>query len=226
MRLPSGDQLGECSQPTKFVRGRSDICAVSTPLPLSSMNPRPQTAASSAATVTNATAIARRHRGRGGRPVEGAVSMPSVGSPSAAPKCLAEANRSAGTVASARGWLDQLSSHDRLRRGSGEWRVSGQHLVRDAAEGVDVAPDVRAGLARRLLGAHVKRRAQAQAGLRQSLTACLAQRGRDAEVRDGCVPTGNQDVRGLDVPVDDAGVMSRPEAIGDFARDLDRVAYR
>ena len=54
---------------------------------------------------------------------------------------------------------------DRLRRGSGERRLADQHLVRHAAQRVDVGRGGDLPLAHRLLGAHVVRGAQRHPGL-------------------------------------------------------------
>ncbi|CAN5760520.1 hypothetical protein BH23GEM3_BH23GEM3_00470 [soil metagenome] len=93
--------------------------------------------------------------------------------------------------------------------------VTRQHFVQDRAKRVNVRAvgDVR--IRRRLLGRHVVRRAQRQARLRPPAAGRRAHRQRDAEVRDERVTVPQEDVFGLDVPVDDTLVV----------RVLQRVRY-
>ena len=92
--------------------------------------------------------------------------------------------RSAGVLASARwsaaatsagtagrswviggGFADQVLVHDALDRGPGEGRLSRQHLVEHAAEGVEIAPPIEVALAGGLFRAHVLHGADGHAGL-------------------------------------------------------------
>ena len=81
-------------------------------------------------------------------------------------------------------------------RRPGERRLADEHLVRDRAERVDVAARVIVAFAHRLLGRHVLRRAEREAGLRHARAAGLLHGERDAEVGDegagrraaGCSP--------------------------------------
>ena len=116
-----------------------------------------------------------------------------------------------------------MACQNRLRRGSRERRASGEHLVRHAAEAVDVAAAIEPGRAARLLGAHVAGRPDRQARLRQLLFARGGERPRDPEVRDHGLIVGQQDVRGLDVAVHDAVAMSVVERLGHFAGDPKRL---
>ena len=107
---------------------------------------------------------------------------------------------------------------DRLRAGAGEGRLAGQHLVRHGAERVDVAAGADLPVAHRLLGRHVRRRAERHPGLGHPVAAGLLHGEGDAEVGDQGGPVLEQDVLRLDVAVDHAlavGVVQR-------GRDLPR----
>ena len=102
----------------------------------------------------------------------------------------------------------------------------GEHLVEHAAEGVDVAPAIDVALAGRLLGAHVRRRAEATpVSVRRSSPAAV-DGPRDAEVGDDGVALLEQDVLGLDVAMDDAVRVGVAERVGDLAGDAERVVER
>jgi hypothetical protein len=89
-----------------------------------------------------------------------------------------------------------------------ERAATGEQLVRDDAEGVEVG-GAGGGLAEGLLGREVVRRAEHLAGLGVSRPVDGAG---DAEVGELHRAVGHdEDVRGLDVAVDDAGLVGRPE---------------
>ena len=90
------------------------------------------------------------------------------------------------------------------RVGPGEGRLAGQHLVGHRAQRVHVAAGADVALAHRLLGRHVRRRAERHAGLGHAAAAGLLHRERDAEVGDQRLAILQQDVLGLDVAMDDA----------------------
>ena len=135
----------------------------------------------------------------------------------------AVANRSAGNLASAwrttsstssgtvprtiderRDLVERVARDDRLRRRPRERRLSGDHLVQHAAQAVDVAPAVDSRIGHRLLGTHVRRRAERDAGARELGAAALGDRARDAEIGDERLAVLQQDVLRLDVAVNDA----------------------
>ena len=111
-------------------------------------------------------------------------------------------------------------------RGAFERRPSGQHLVEDRAQGVDVGG--RTDLVNsppRLLGGHVTGRAQDRAGVSQ-LAALLNPFGQ-AEVRDlGDVVRREEDVGGLQVAVDDIGPVGRLHRFCQCRHQLRRLARR
>ena len=96
---------------------------------------------------------AERQRSAGTAPARGRRRAPPPPAPPAG-----ASGRSAPVAA------ESLGDH-RLRRWPGERRLAGQHLVEHAAERVDVGAGVDVALAARLLGAHVGRRADGEAGL-------------------------------------------------------------
>ena len=119
---------------------------------------------------------------------------------------------------------DEPLGDDRLGRGAGEWRLPGQHLVQDAGQAVQVGAAVHVGRAGSLLGAHVGRRAHYHAGLGERGVG--AQRLADAEVGHHGRPFVEQDVLGLDVPVDHLAAVGVVERGGDLPGDGQRLGQR
>ena len=119
-----------------------------------------------------------------------------------------------------RGLFRQHLGHDRLRRGTGERRLSYHHLVEHGAQGVHVAACVQLPVAHGLLGTHVVRRPDRQSRLREPRAACLAHRKRDPEVRNQGLAVVQQHVLGLDVAVDHPVsvrvIQCRRHRLGDF----------
>ena len=115
-----------------------------------------------------------------------------------------------------RGRLLQVPRDHGLHVRPVEGRLSGQHLVRDAGERVDVAASVELALAGGLLGAHVVRRADRGARLRQPLPDLRADRVRDPEVGDERLAPREQDVLRLDVAVHDAVLVRVRERVRDL----------
>src|ERR671923_4636 len=112
--------------------------------------------------------------------------------------------------------------HRDLERGvARERELPGQQLVEDDPDRVDVRPlvDVRAA---RLLWREVLRGADDRAGLRH----LTRRRARDPEVRHLPLDLGavlrQQDIVGLDVPVDDPGAVREADRPQDLPRRLDR----
>ena len=127
--------------------------------------------------------------------------------------------------AQGRGLLLYVLEGERRRRRRLEGRVAGEHLVENHAEAVDVGAriDVVVGA---LLGRHVARRADQRAGLGERVERArgvLLQLG-DAEVQHldeqrVVVVAREDDVRGLEVAVDDAAAVRVLDAVGDLAGD-------
>src|SRR5437016_1569581 len=81
--------------------------------------------------------------------------------------------------------VERVSGYDRLRRGPRERGLPDEHFVRYARQAVLVAPAVDVRVSRRPLRAHVGRRPDDGARLRQVLSfTCRADGARDAEIRD------------------------------------------
>ncbi len=111
---------------------------------------------------------------------------------------------------------------DRLCSRARVGRLPDQHLVQHAAQRVDVRRWSDVLFPRGLLGAHVVGGANAQTCLGEPGTGGPRYGQRDPEVRDQRTATTEQDVRGLDVPVNDSRFVCGLQRIGDFARDSDR----
>jgi hypothetical protein len=101
-----------------------------------------------------------------------------------------------------------------------------EQLVEHAAETVDVAPGIEAPLAGGLLRAHVLRRADEEAGLREAVGRRGAGGERDPEVGDHRLPLVEEYVLRLDVPMDQRVAVGMVERGGDLPGDLDRLAHR
>jgi hypothetical protein len=97
---------------------------------------------------------------------------------------------------------DDLAEH-RLGRVAQIRRLSDQHLVEHARDRIDVGCRPDHDVARGLLWAHVEGRSDRKAGLGQPRATRGAHRQRDPEVGDYRLPGVNQNVRRLDVAVDD-----------------------
>ena len=127
----------------------------------------------------------------------------------------------------ARRRLGEPPDQHRLHGGAGERRLAGQHLVQHGGERVDVGARVERLVARRLLGAHVGRRPDHEPGVGQLLVARALQRPSDAEVGDQRVAVPReQQVLGLDVPVDHAVLVGVLQRLRRLARDPERVLHR
>ncbi|WKW10994.1 hypothetical protein Strain138_000228 [Pseudogemmatithrix spongiicola] len=100
-----------------------------------------------------------------------------------------------------------------------------QHFVEHAAERVLVDATVEPGATERLLGTHVARRAERDAGRGNRSLRAIGRSG-DAEVAQLGVARRQEDVLGLQVAVDDAAAMRVFEGIGHFAGDADRIIDR
>ena len=116
-----------------------------------------------------------------------------------------------------------MLAHDALDRGPGEGRLARQHLVKHAAQGVEIAPAVDVPFPRRLFRAHVRRCPHREAGIGESLGASAGQPAGDSEIRHQGVAALQQDVLRLDVPVDHPPAVSVAQGIGHFAGDAERV---
>jgi hypothetical protein len=112
-----------------------------------------------------------------------------------------------------------------LRRAPDERRVAGEHLVGDASQGVDVRPDGDLALAHRLLGRHVVRRAETHPGLGHPVAAGAGDGERDTEVRDQRGAVVQQDVFGLDIPMDHTMAVGVVQRGRHFRREPEGVRY-
>ena len=122
--------------------------------------------------------------------------------------------------------LGEQPRDDRLHVGSGERRLTRDHLVGDHAERVHVGASVDRALAHRLLGRHVLRCPQRHSRLRHAGAASRLHGDGDTEIRDQRVPVTQQDVLRLDVAMDHAQPVGVAEGIGHLASDGDGVVDR
>src|SRR6266545_645821 len=97
-----------------------------------------------------------------------------------------------------------MARHDRLSVWTGERWLSREHLVEHTGETIFVTPTIDVLFRKRLLGTHIRRRAEGHAGLRQRGGVVHAvDCARDAEVGDNRMAFAEKDVFGLDVAMDD-----------------------
>ena len=118
----------------------------------------------------------------------------------------------------------EMGRDHRLRRGAGERREPGEHLVTHHRQGVQVRPRVDVPLPGRLLRRHVAGRAQRQTRVREPAAAArFGERPRHAEIREDRVAAQQQDVLGLDIAVDHPLGVRLRERVGDLVQDPHRV---
>ena len=114
--------------------------------------------------------------------------------------------------------LDQLLEHGPAR----ERRPAGQHVEQRAAQRVQVAANVHVAGISGLLGTDVVERAQRHAALGQSVVAAALEPPGQAHVDQlGAALRRQDDVRRLDVAMDDTSPGCVHEGIGDLECDVD-----
>ncbi len=116
--------------------------------------------------------------------------------------------------------------HYRLRGAGGEGRVSGEHLVRHAAQGVHIGASRDVALTHGLLGTHVVRGAEAHAGLGHATAAGLAGGEGDAEVGHQGAAIVQQDVLRLDVAMNNAVAVGVIESGGNLCSQAHSIGHR
>ena len=121
--------------------------------------------------------------------------------------------------------LGESARDDRLHGRSRERRVAGEHLVQDGGQRILVASLVEDVVAR-LLGAHVRRRADHDAGTRDAFGARVEYGLGDSKIRDVRVIAGEQQVLRLDVAMHHAALVRRLERGGRRFGDSNRVFDR
>ena len=105
--------------------------------------------------------------------------------------------------------------------------AAGEELVGHHADGVDVDPVIEVGVGGGLLGRHVGRGADGDAGGGERVPAGRLAHGLGhAEVHDQCVSPGQEHVVGLDVPVDHALRVRERERVGDLDQEPDGLVHR
>ena len=122
--------------------------------------------------------------------------------------------------------LRHVRGNDPLRGGGLERLAAAEHLVGHDAECVDVGPVIGVGVGGRLLGRHVRRRAEGHAhGGQLAGAGALLDRLGHAEVGHQRVAAGEEDVVGLDVAVDDALLVGHGQCVGHVADDAHRLGH-
>ena len=119
-----------------------------------------------------------------------------------------------------------MLAHYALDRRARERRLSAEHFVEHAAQGIQIAPTVHVVAARGLLRAHVQGRPHGHPGLGQCLAAGGVDRLGDAEVGHHRVPALEQNILGLDVTVDDPAAVRVTQRVRHLSRDLDGIVQR
>ena len=105
-------------------------------------------------------------------------------------------------------------------------RLAREHLVGHRRQGVLVGPRVDLALGGGLLGAHVVRGAEGEAGLGDARSAGLGDGERDAEVGDHRLARLEEDVLGLEVAVDDAAGMGVGQGVAEQGHQADGLVHR
>ena len=122
-----------------------------------------------------------------------------------------------------RGGLGHEPGQHRPRRRPRHRRLACDHLVGDRGQRVDVAAGVQLPRARRLLEAHVRGRADGQAGSRDAVAGRVGQGDGDAEVGEQRLALLEEDVRRLDVTVEHGTAVGEVEGARHLADDPERL---
>ena len=99
------------------------------------------------------------------------------------------------------------------------WRLTGEHLIRNGAERVDVASPVDDAVAGGLLRTHVLRCSERQPCLRDSVSAGVTHGQRYSEISDNWLARLHENVFGLEVAVNDAVRVCVVERVGNSDSD-------
>ena len=130
-----------------------------------------------------------------------------------------------------RGVVVECRRQDGRRAVAAEGAPAAEGLVEEGARGEEVRARVD-GVAEDLLGGHVARRSHDEPG-RRELAARVRVEGRrlgrlvgEAEVHEPAAVRGEEEVRGLHVAVDDAGIVQRGEPLEEVEGEVERLAGR
>ncbi len=115
--------------------------------------------------------------------------------------------------------------NDGLQGRSREWWLTAQHLVQNGGEAVHVRSAVHV-VSGSLFRAHVPRGSDGHTGDRQVVIAGDAECPGDSEVRNECMPVGQQDVFRFHIPVHDILRVGVFECIADLGDDRQRLRQR
>jgi len=126
----------------------------------------------------------------------------------------------------------EVRGDDAMLRRIREWRCPGQHLVRDAAERVDVDAVIDLWITDRLFRCHVRRGADSGAHVGYVVVRTIAgsrridERLGDAEVGDHRRAAGEEHVSRLDVAMHNATTVRVRQSAGDVLHDAECFAER
>src|SRR5689334_20650147 len=104
--------------------------------------------------------------------------------------------------------------------------VTDEHLVQHARKAVQIAAPINLALAECLLGTHVRRCADRQAGLGQLLATHCRNRTGDSKVRKHRMMMQEQNVFGLNVPVHEAKTVGVPQRLTYLPSDPQCLLHR
>jgi len=141
--------------------------------------------------------------------------------------CGFDRGRDAGPQgAQGRDRVDGVPGHHGARRRAGEGRRARQHLVRHAAEAVEITGALEPGLGAGLFGAHVRGSADRETGFRQAVASRRIDGASDPEVGHHGVAGIEHDVFRLDVAVDEAFGVGMAEGVRHFPGDQQGLVQR
>jgi hypothetical protein len=121
--------------------------------------------------------------------------------------------------------LNDLAQH-RLGRVADIRRLTDQHFVQDTRERVGVARGSHDLVSSRLFGRHVEGGPDRETGFGQTVSTSRSDRQSDSEVRDQRLSSAQEDVGGLDITVDDSGIVGGLKCVGNGGRDAEGFVDR
>lgn len=122
--------------------------------------------------------------------------------------------------------LRHMGGDQCLRVGGGKERLPGQRLERQDPEPIEIRPMVQVAIAGGLLRGHVRRGAEDDSRCGSAPRQGGGAGSGDAEVGHQGEATLEQDVLGLDVAMDDSGLVGMLQRLGDLTQQSHRLGDR